>query len=107
MTESFSSRRRFPRIATQHAVLVKKLGSELEEFGRTTTMARGGCSFVAEESVGVGSHLELLITVDGVVVTARGRVIYENAVDGRHEIGVEFAGVDDAVAIERLLTKSE
>ena len=36
MTEQFSTRRRFPRIASNHAVLVKKLGSELEEFGLTT-----------------------------------------------------------------------
>src|SRR4051812_1194025 len=106
MSESHSARRRFPPIASHHAVLLKKLGSELEEFGVTRSMARGGCSFVAGESVGVGSHLELLITVDGAVVTARGRVVYENDVDGRKEIGVEFAGVDDAAAIERLLTKS-
>ena len=50
----------------------------------------------------------MLITVDGTVVSARGRIVYENdAEDGRKEIGVEFAGVDDAAAIERLLTKSE
>jgi hypothetical protein len=42
------------------------------------------------------------------VVKARGRVVYEHDVDGgRKEIGVEFAGLDDASAIERLLTKSE
>jgi len=108
MTEQFSTRRRFPRIASNHAVLVKKLGSELEEFGLTTTMARGGCSFLADEAIGAGSHIEMLITVDGTVVSARGRIVYENdAEDGRKEIGVEFAGVDDAATIERLLTKSE
>ena len=108
-SEEFPARRRFPRIASHHAVLAKKLGSGgLEEFGRTNTIAVGGCSFIAGESMGVGSPLELLITVDGQVLSAKARVVYEHEVDGgRKEIGVEFASVDDAGAIERLLTKSE
>src|SRR5258708_6086632 len=106
--EDQASRRRFPRIASQHSVLAKKVGSDgLEEFGHTKTIAAGGCSFIADEPFGEGAPLELLITVDGHVVTARARVVYELDVDGRKEIGVEFAGVDDAGAIERLLTKSE
>ena len=108
-SEEFPARRRFPRIASQHAVLAKRLGTDgLEEFGRTSSIALGGCSFIAEESLGVGSALELLITVDGNVVGAKACVVYEHDVDGgRKEIGVEFATVDDAGAIERLLTKSE
>jgi hypothetical protein len=110
MTEDFTTRRRrFPRIASHHAVLAKKSGIEgVEEFGRTKTIALGGCSFVTAESFGEGSTLELLITVDGSVVSTRGRVVYEHDLDdGRKEIGVEFADVDDAGAIERLLAKSE
>jgi len=108
-SEEFPARRRFPRIASHHVVLAKKLGGGgLEEFGRTSTIAAGGCSFIAGESMGVGSPLELLITVDGHVISAKARVVYEHDVDGgRKEIGVEFASVDDAGAIERLLTKSE
>ena len=109
MSDEHTTRRRFPRIASHHAVLAKKSGSDgLEEFGRTKSIAVGGCSFIADEPLGVGSPIELLITVDGNVVSARARVVYEHDVDGgRKEIGVEFAGVDDAGAIERLLAKSE
>jgi hypothetical protein len=109
MSEDFPARRRFPRIASHHTVLAKNLGSDgLEEFGHTRSIAVGGCSFVTGDSMGVGSLLELLITVDGSVITSRARVVYEKDVDGgRTEIGVEFATLDDAGVIERLLTKSE
>jgi len=109
MSDEHASRRRFPRIASHHAVLAKSSGKDgLEEFGQTKSIALGGCSFIADEPFGVGSSIELLITVDGHVVRGRGRVVYEHDVDGgRKEIGVEFAGLDDASAIERLLTKSE
>ena len=109
MSDGYTTRRRFPRIASHHAVLAKRSGSDgLEEFGRTMSLAVGGCSFVVDEPFGIGSTIELLITVDGHVITAKGNVVYElDAEDGRTEIGVEFVGVDDAGAIERLLTKSE
>lgn len=106
MSEQPMSRRRFPRIASQHSVLVKRLGgSDLEEFARTKTMAVGGCSFVSDEPIGVSSALELLIAVDHRVITARGRVIYERGLeDGRTEVGVEFVKLDDrdAEAIQRV-----
>lgn len=109
MSDDYTTRRRFPRIASHHAVLAKKSGRDgLEEFGRTNSIAAGGCSFIAGEGLGVGSPIELLITVDGEVVSAQARVVYERDVeDGRKEIGVEFASIDDAGAIERLLAKSE
>src|SRR5256885_1663092 len=98
--EEFPARRRFPRIASHHAVLAKSLGGDGdEEFGHTKTIAVGGCSFVAGESIGVGSPLELLITVDGHMVSARARVAYEHEEEGRIEIGVEFASLDDASSI--------
>src|SRR5436305_1793973 len=56
MSEEHAARRRFPRIASHHTVLAKKSGSDgLEEFGRTKSMAVGGCSFVADEPFGVGA----------------------------------------------------
>lgn len=98
MTEKPLWRRRYPRISSQHAVLVKRLGEEeLEGFGRTKTMAVGGCSFVSDESYGEGSALELLIAVEHRVVSSRGRVVYENPLeDGRFEVGVEFLQLDDS-----------
>src|SRR2546421_262094 len=56
MSEEHGARRRFPRIASHHTVLAKKSGSDgLEEFGRTKSMAVGGCSFVADEPFGVAA----------------------------------------------------
>ena len=109
MSNQYSAHRRYPRIAAHHSVLVKRADGEgLEEFGRTRTIAAGGCSVIADEPFGLGSALDLLITVDGRVVKARGRVVYEIDADAaRKEIGVEFVGLDDPDTIERLLTKSE
>lgn len=94
--EEFTARRRFPRIASQHSVLFKRLGDELEEFAKTRTMALGGCSVVSSERPGVGSTLELLIASEGGVITARGRVVYENELpDGRFDIGLEFGDLSE------------
>jgi hypothetical protein len=106
--EDFSARRRFPRIDSHHSVLLKRLGDELEEFAQTKTIAVGGCSVVSGERIGVGSTLELLIAVEGGVVTARGRVIYENELrDGRFDVGVEFRDLSesDAERIQQVLEK--
>ena len=87
-------------------MLLKRLGDEMEEFARTKTIAIGGCSVMSNERIGVGSTLELLIAAEGGVITARGRVIYENEVgDGRFDIGVEFGDLskDDAERIQKVL----
>ena len=107
MTDETAPRRRYPRIASHHAVLLKKMGEHpIEEFARTSTIAVGGCSFVTSEEVGAGSSLELLIAVEGGVVNARGRVVYENEIgDGRREVGVEFTSLDDAERITALFEK--
>ena len=107
--EEFPARRRFPRIDSQHSVLLKRLGDEMEEFAQTKTIAVGGCSVVSGESIGVGSSLELLIAVEGGVVTARGRVTYENEMsDGRFDVGVEFRNLsgEDAERIQGVLEKT-
>jgi PilZ domain len=84
-------KRRFPRIASQHAVLVTKAGPEkLEEFAKTRDLGLGGCMFLSEEAIGVGSVIEVLISVAGRVVATTARVVYENAGDRRFEVGVEF-----------------
>lgn len=104
--EDFSSRRRFPRIASQHSVLLKRLDDEMEGFAQTRTIAVGGCSVVSSERVGIGSALELLIAAEGGVIKARGRVIYENELrDGRFDLGVEFRDLsqEDAARIQQVL----
>ena len=81
----------------------------MEEFVQTKTIAVGGCSVVSADRIGAGSSLELLIAVEGGVVTARGRVIYENELsDGRFDVGVEFRDLssDDAERIQQVLEKA-
>ncbi|HET7711762.1 MAG TPA: PilZ domain-containing protein [Thermoanaerobaculia bacterium] len=110
MAEIPESRRRYPRIASHHTVLVKKLGGEeeLEEFAQTTNLAVGGCSFITDEPLGDNAALELLIAVDQQVLRARGRVAFERpADDGRTEVGVEFVWLDPqgAELIERVFER--
>jgi len=100
--------RRFPRLESHHALLVKKLGAQaLEEFARTTTIARGGCCFISAEPLGEGATLDLLITVDHQVLRSRARVVYEHPHEGEYETGVEFLNLDDldAAKIEALFAK--
>jgi hypothetical protein len=91
------SRRRFPRVPSNYAVLVRRIGDEdVEAFGKTRTVGAGGCMFSHDGPLGDGSLLHLLIKVRGEVVGADARVAWERQVDGRWEIGVEFVRVDDA-----------
>lgn len=95
------SQRRYPRIASQHTVLVRKLeGDALEEFALTRTLAEGGCGFLSDERIGEGSTIELLIAIDHHVVKAKARVVYERPVDAstRTEVGVEFFDLADGDA---------
>jgi c-di-GMP-binding flagellar brake protein YcgR len=89
--------RRFPRIASEHAVMVTRAGAEtLEAFAKTRDLGLGGCMFLSDEPVGTDSVIELLISLSGRVVRTTARVVYENASDGRFEVGVEFLRLDPA-----------
>jgi hypothetical protein len=99
--------RRFPRIASQHAVLVKRLGgAEIEEFAATTTVGLGGCGFTSDERLNAGELLEILISARPEVISAKARVVYTQPLpSGKHEIGVEFVGLPelDRDKIQQLL----
>lgn len=83
--------RRYPRIAIKRAVLVKSVAGEKEAIAPTKSLALGGCCFVTDESLGVGSDVDLLMSLGADPVPARGRVVYEMpSADGRTEVGVEF-----------------
>jgi hypothetical protein len=102
------SRRRFPRIPSANAVLVKKVGEEgLEGFAKTRTIGMGGCGFRSEERLEPGSVLELLISVSRSVLRSKARVVYEKCLDdGAWEVGVEFLELDpeDRKVLEKLLS---
>lgn len=97
MIQADHESRKYPRLESRHAVLVRKLsGSGGEELAPTKTIAIGGCCLVTDEPMGIGSSVELLITVDHRVISAHGRVVYEfPAADGRTETGIEFLALDD------------
>lgn len=108
MPDAFASKRRFPRIPSENALLVRKLGPEaVEGFAKTQVVGLGGCMFVSDGPVGVGAYLDLLISVRGRVVKALGRVVYETAKpepDAEVEVGVEFVKITphDQQVIESL-----
>jgi hypothetical protein len=98
MTPSEHESRRYPRLPSAHTILVKRLGpAPREELSRTKVVGLGGCMFVSPEGYGIGSALELLITVGRDVLRSQVRVVYEMPADeGGVEVGVEFLDLTEA-----------
>ena len=92
MTDEHHEKRRFPRIPVEYAVLIRQLGpGESEEFVKARNVGLGGCMVVSDVPLGLGSGVDLLISVRGGVVKARGRVVYEIPKGKKaFEVGVEF-----------------
>ncbi len=110
MGDEYPQKRRFPRIPSENAVLVRKL-SELpvEGFATMKTVGLGGCMFVHGRSLGVGTELELLIPVEDRVIQTRARVVYERPKTGtRVEVGAEFLDIpeEDRAALQSALSSS-
>lgn len=109
MTPPSQDQRRYPRLSSSLAVLATRLGeSPREEIGRTRVVGLGGCSFVSRERFGVGSALELLITVGRDVIRSHVRVVYENPSQEGWEVGVEFLEISqvDRQRLARLFDSS-
>ncbi len=89
--------RRFPRISTENAVLVNRLGDdEINGLARTSVMGAGGCSFISSDTQDVHNLLKLLISIRHEVVEVRARVVFVKKVEGgRFEIGVEFLDIKE------------
>ena len=92
MTDKPREQRRFPRIPAEKALLVKKIGDEASEaLAKTRTVGGGGCMFIHHEPLGVGSGVELLISLAGRVIKAQGKIVWEVVTEPGHvEVGVEF-----------------
>jgi hypothetical protein len=88
-------KRRYPRIPSENALLLKRRGGEEDEgFAKTRVVGLGGCMFVSGEALGVGTRLEILMSVRGRVAKTDGRVVYEVPRETRcFEVGVEFLGI--------------
>ncbi len=92
-------RRRYPRVPSFNAVMVRRLGDgPREDFAKLHSLGQGGCMFVSCEPFGVGSLLHLLIAFRRGTVGAGARVVYERCRgrDDRHEVGVEFTTLSEA-----------
>lgn len=98
MSSDQKEKRRFARIPSHHAVLVKRVSEGgSESLAKTEVVGGGGCMFVHEEPIAVGTTIEILISVRGTVVKARGRVVYQNErPDGKAEVGVEFVDISES-----------
>ena len=111
MREDRTAKRRYPRIPSENAVLVKRLTAEqIEGFAKTRVVGLGGCMFVSDEALGVGAGLEILISVRGRVAKAVGKVVYELPTEDAHrEVGVEFVELPEAdrEVIESLFRQPE
>ena len=108
MTDKNPPKRRYPRVPSGNAVLVRCLGGThtAEGFAKTEVVGLGGCMFVSDELLGIGSVLEVLISVEGRVLNTIARVVYENPKEPSHiEVGVEFLEIspDDREELGRLL----
>ena len=106
MRDPNSRRRRFPRIRSEHAVILRPLEDGAEEaLAKTGVVGLGGCMVVNTEPLAEGRLLELMVSVKGRVVRADGRVVYcQERDDGRWEAGIEFLRIsqEDRSAIASL-----
>lgn len=90
--------RRFPRVLSEHAVLLRLLGGNpFEEFARTKVISPGGCMIVSRESLGYSTLMELLIAVKRRVIKTDARVAWEvRKTDSDYQVGVEFLRISPA-----------
>lgn len=90
-----NNQRRFPRIPAEVVVLVSNPArGKAEGFGKTRSVGLGGCCFVVPESLGVGSTLDLSLSISGRVVIAAAQVVYEKPAERGVEVGVEFVRLE-------------
>lgn len=109
MSTEGRERRGFPRIEAKHAVMYKVLGDENNEaLRKTKVLGLGGCMFETDSPPGVGTVLELLISLEQRVIKAKAGVVYQIDRDAdAWEVGVEFLEVapDDQRALKQLFEK--
>ena len=91
----YTAQRRYPRIDSENSLLVRCLDTPSQEgFVKSQVVGLGGCMFVNDEPLGVGTPLEVSFAIEGRVGRSRGRVVYEVPQRfGRVEVGVEFLDI--------------
>jgi hypothetical protein len=87
--------RRFPRMPAEIVVLVSKPEPQAAEgFAKTRVVGMGGCGFVVPAPLGVGSTIDLSLSIGGRVISAVAQVVYEIPRESGVEVGVEFVRLD-------------
>jgi hypothetical protein len=103
-------KRRYQRLKVDQPLFVEVLEERGSQgFSRTRTIGEGGCSFNSPQGIGYLSLLKLSIALEGKVVTADGRAVYQvSKDDGSYEVGVEFLRVssEDRLHIRQLVATS-
>ena len=110
MRDDHERKRRFPRIASDHVALVSAAAEgEAEGFARTLTLGLGGCGFVTDTELEIGSDVNLLLSLGGRAIAARARVVYVTPRAERYDVGVEFSEIDaaDLAFLKSRLPESE
>jgi hypothetical protein len=88
--------RRFPRAFSTHPIRIRVLSERRpDQLTQTRIISPGGCMLVSESSIGFGSLLELMISLDGRLLRADGRVAWERRTgQAEHEVGIEFLRIN-------------
>jgi len=97
MGEEQINKRRFPRMPSQHLVMVERESApDAGTLTKTRCVSQGGCGLILEDSFEEGSMIIVHIAVRDRIVKAEARVVYQNESEqGRFETGVEFIDIDD------------
>lgn len=96
MDDQTQKTRRFPRVRAQYAALVKKVDpEEFATLGTARSMGLGGCMLEQEASLGTGTPVEVMFSISGRIVKARGVVLYENPLPKslKVEVGIQFVAL--------------
>lgn len=83
--------RRFPRAPAEHEVRIRiRSDPRSDQISMTRFISPGGCMLVSESPLGLGSLLELMISIEERLLLTDARVAWEKPGQGEHRVGVEF-----------------
>lgn len=102
----FQERRRYPRVGSHNLISYTHFDDQNVPdeggMGRTMDLSKGGVTIQTHKPLSIDSGLEITIALAEKIITARGRVVHVDKIDGdRYDIGVNFTqiGEEDLKAI--------
>jgi c-di-GMP-binding flagellar brake protein YcgR len=100
MVEPEHEGRRSPRVGRHWFVHFRPMNSPDAPWavGRVKDLSGTGVCFTAAEALEVDTHLELKFNLPmPVLPVAQGKVVRHGEVQGQHEYGIDFEGLDPAL----------